>query len=135
MKVIITHNSRTMNDIIYVVAKSGSFTAPLGLPHYRYDNTRRNCYALEDAKVIKRIKKVDINVHYSKGDNFQRFIDSDIPAKDFCNVIRKEIKAANPKKPKAIKCRGCGVVFETINYQQKSCKRGCKQTKHLGEGR
>lgn len=125
MRVIVSHKSRTMAEIVDLIAKTGGFTAPLGLPHYRYDNTRRNCYALEDAKVIKRMKKIDINVHYGAGENLTRFIEQKIPIKDFCNIIRKEIKAANPKKPRIKKCRGCEKEFSTINYQQKSCTKGC----------
>lgn len=126
MRRILTHNSKNAEEIVECIMRSNSFTAPLGLPHYRYDNTRRNCYKLEDAKIIKRVGTSDIHVHFGKGENTQRWIDAGKPPLiAFCNIIAKEVKAANPKKPKVKTCRGCGIKFETINYAQKSCKKGC----------
>lgn len=128
MRKILTHTQRTMQEIADQVHQNGSFTAPLGLPHYRYDGTRTNCHALEAAKIIKRIKKHDIHVYFVGGDNLQKWISEGRGKQqimEFCRKIEKEQKAANPTKPKSKTCRGCGVKFETINHKQKSCQKGC----------
>lgn len=127
MKQILTHTSRTALEIISVIEKSGSFTAPLGLPHYRYDNTRRNCQMLTDAGIIKNTGSHEFNRFFAKGDNFSRWVDAGRPkVNDFWRAVIKERKAANPRKPKTKICRGCGSQFETINHAQKSCRKGCK---------
>lgn len=127
MREIKTHTHRTLDEIVDVLAQSGSFTAPLGLPHWRYDGTRRNCHLLCEAGVMARKSKHDIHVHFVKGKNFERLIaEGKPPAKEFCNRIKKEIKAANPPKVRKKKCICCGAGFDTINYHQKRCNSKCR---------
>jgi hypothetical protein len=95
MRKVLTHNERTMDEIANLVAERGGFTAPLGLPHYRYDRTRVNCRTLEEAKLIVRLKKSDIHVHFKAGANMQRWLDEGKPAtKEFCRTILKDAKNA-----------------------------------------
>ena len=131
MREIKTHTHRNLDEIMTVLEKTGSFTAPLGLPHWRYDGTRRNCHVLCEAGLMARKTKQDIHVHFSRGSNFERWLnEGKPPAKDLCNLIKKERKLANPPKPRTKICVDCGVKFQTINFQQKRCKKNCK---HLHE--
>lgn len=94
MKTIVTHKSRTMDEIATLVAECGTFTAPLGLPHYRYDRTRQNVQRLCDGGLLKANGKNGIQRFFVRGNNMQRWLDEGKPrAMDFCNRRRKERKA------------------------------------------
>ena len=127
MRQIKTHTQRTLDEIALQLANYGSFTAPLGLPHWRYDGTRRNCQVLVECGLAARNSKQDIHVHFGRGKNLTRWREEGKPpVKEFCNRIKKEMKAQNPPKPKIKACIVCGVTFETLNYQQKRCNSKCK---------
>jgi len=66
---------------------------------------------------------------------FERWVgEGHQPVKDFCNRIKKEHKALNPPKALTKKCIGCGVHFETLNFQQKRCSAKCKTPHPQPEG-
>lgn len=134
MRQIKTHTQRNMDEMALLLENYGSFTAPLGLPHWRYDGTRRNCHILTECGLAKRVSKQDIHVHFSKGSNFERWVEEGKPpVKEFCSRIKKEKKAANPPKLKKKNCIECGCSFETFNYHQKRCKSNCRKEQSEGQ--
>ncbi len=66
-RVILTHRSHTIDEIAAIVHKHGSFTAPLGLPHYRYDRTRANIRLLTKWGLIQKVAVNDIHHHFKAG--------------------------------------------------------------------
>lgn len=94
MRIIVTHKTRTAHEIALLVLEKKNFTAPLGLPHYRYDRTRHNVHRLVEGGLLKSNGKDGIQRFFVSGNNMQRWVDEGKPnALDFCNRIRKERKA------------------------------------------
>lgn len=91
MKMVVTHPVRTLDEIAAIVAKHGCFTAPLGLPHYRYDKTRGAVAFLQRHKLINFHKKVDIQRYFVKGSNLPQWVEAG------CPPIRQWVKTLKDK--------------------------------------
>lgn len=99
MKILVTHKSRTAKEIALLVAETNNFTAPLGLPHDRYDRTRKNIERLVQGGLLKLNRKSGVQNYYVRGKNMERWINEGKPnALDFCNVIKKERKSGKIKQ-------------------------------------
>lgn len=79
-RIIKTHVSRSMQEIAQLVAKSGGFTAPLGLPHYRYDRTRQNIKSLVEFGILRPHKRHDIHHAFVPGEAMPEWLAAGCPS-------------------------------------------------------
>lgn len=129
MKNILGHISRNQDEIIAILESGGSYCCPT-LPHYRYNTVKSVCSNLLKHGLVKKSGNTSEGVNLIPSDRFREWQEDKAQGLTSLGPI-KWVKQKFPPKIISKSCVVCGVGFETLNRQQKTCGKQCRSVMKL----
>lgn len=97
MRLILTHKSRNLQEIVDIFDKSGTYCCP-DLPHYRYRSVQDHCRTLKRLGLIEKSGVTDVGINYRRTTHFREWQHQRDSGLTKLGVVkwRKQCRASDP---------------------------------------